>query len=94
MNYMLELPFKIVKIDKNIFWTALKDERAMVALESTIAMIKKLNLEIVVEGVETEKQLQKVKELECNYVQGNYFSRPLPRAEFKEYVINFNKRKQ
>lgn len=94
MNYMLELPFKIVKIDKNIFWTALKDERAMVALESTIAMIKKLNLEIVVEGVETEKQLQKVKELECNYVQGNYFSRPLPMAEFKEYVINFNKRKQ
>lgn len=93
MNYMLELPFKIVKIDKNIFWAALKDKRAMIALESTIVMIKRLNLEIVVEGVETEEQFNKVKELECDYIQGNYFSRPIPKEEFKEYVIEFNKRK-
>ena len=41
-------------------------------------MIKEMNMEIVVEGVESREMAQKLTQLGCDYLQGYYFSRPLP----------------
>ena len=45
-------------------------------------MIHGLGLEIVAEGVETEDQYRKMEEIKINYIQGFYFSKPLPEQEF------------
>lgn len=65
----------------------LDDHESNKAIVSAIhAMAKHLNLTIVAEGVETESQLSWLKELECEYAQGYYFSRPVPAGELMDYI--------
>lgn len=82
MNYMLNLPFKMVKIDKYIVWSAFTDERAKKALTATIQMIKSLGMTVLAEGVEDRAQAALLAELGCDYLQGYYFSRPVKKNEF------------
>ena len=86
ITYMMTLPFKIVKIDKSILWSSFQNEKAMIALCASINMIKDMDMEIVVEGVESEEMATKLAELGCDYLQGFYFSKPLPEKQFKEYL--------
>ena len=48
---------------------------------------KMSNLITVQEGVETKEQLQRVKDLGCDYVQGFYYSKPLSREDFEAYLL-------
>ena len=57
-------------------------------VESIIDLAHKLNLKTIAEGVETEKQYDTIKKLGCDYIQGYYFSKPLPKDEFEEYISN------
>ncbi|MCR4579561.1 MAG: EAL domain-containing protein [Treponema sp.] len=82
MNYMLNLPFKMIKIDKYIIWSAFTDERAKKALTATIQMIKSLGMTVLAEGVEDKFQAEMLADLGCDYLQGYYFSRPVQRDEF------------
>lgn len=86
ISKIINYPFKLIKIDKSMLWHAMEDERAMVALRCTVSMIKALGLEIVVEGVETKEQVETCVSLGCDYLQGYYFSRPLPRIKFVELL--------
>lgn len=88
MNYLLSLPFKMIKIDKEIVWTAFKNPKASIALEATIAMIKALDMTVLAEGVETEEQKEWLIDLGCDYLQGYYFSKPIPKNEFLAYLKN------
>lgn len=81
------LPLNIVKLDKSFTWTENSDDLKII-LENTINMIKKMNLKIVVEGVETEEMLKRFKDLGCEYIQGYYFSKPLPEYDFINYIKN------
>lgn len=86
ITYMMTMPFKIVKIDKSILWSSFENEKAMIALCASINMIKDMKMEIVVEGIESEEMADKLAELGCDYLQGFYFSRPLPEEEFLKFV--------
>lgn len=86
MNYLLSLPFKMIKIDKEIVWTAFKNPKASIALEATIAMIKALDMTVLAEGVETEEQKEWLIDLGCDYLQGYYFSKPIPKSDFLDYL--------
>ena len=79
------LPLNIVKLDKSFTWTE-NSEDLKIILENTINMIKKMNMKIVVEGVETEEMLKRFKDLGCEYIQGYYFSKPLPEYDFINYI--------
>ena len=91
MTYMMTLPFKIVKIDKSILWSSFENERAMIGLRASIQMIREMNMEIVVEGVESEGMAKRLESLGCDYQQGFYYSRPLPVDEFLEFLSKYNK---
>ena len=92
MNYMLNLPFKMIKIDKYIIWSAFSDERAKKALTATIQMIKSLGMTVLAEGVEDRSQAVMLAELGCDYLQGYFFSRPIRKNEFlalmKQQLVN------
>lgn len=92
MSYLLTLPFKMVKIDKNIVWTAFENVKANIALASTINMINNLGMTVLAEGVETEEQVNWLKSLGCHYLQGFYFAEALPKDEFLKLMKDEQKR--
>lgn len=82
---ILELPFRIVKLDKSLV-SKVSDSRMYIMLKSTIRAMKDIGMEIVVEGVEDEEALKLFTDLECDYIQGYYFSKPLPEKAFIEFM--------
>lgn len=82
MSTLVEYPFHTIKIDKTIIDSAFKDEKAKTILKNTIKMVKQLQMEIVAEGVESEEQVEELKKMGCNYIQGYYYSKPLIKEEF------------
>lgn len=90
MRRIVSMPFRIIKIDKSL--TEVEgNPKLMVVLKNTINMIKGMNMEIVVEGIETESLVQLFKQLECEYIQGYYYSKPIPKDEFITYCLEKNK---
>lgn len=87
-DYLIEFPFELVKLDKSVVWAATDNEKAMKVLEHTAAMIKSLGLKIVAEGVETFEQALMLRSIGCDFLQGYYFSKPVPPAEYVEFLRN------
>lgn len=75
------LDYDSIKIDKSILWGAEKSQKGKTILTNSINMIKQMDKEIVVEGVETDAQIDMLRELPVDYLQGYYFSKPIPRDE-------------
>lgn len=83
---LLKHPFRMIKLDKSMVWYAMENESAMCALRHTAAMIRDMNMDIVAEGVETKEQKEILTEMGCEYLQGYFFSKPVPEKEFLEKV--------
>lgn len=90
--YMYEMPFSIIKIDKSILWKAMAPENgegidgAVIYLENTIRMLKTMKYFVLVEGVETLEQKMLLEKLGCDYFQGFYFSKPVQKQVFADYL--------
>lgn len=82
MNYK----FNILKIDMSIVRKLEEKPEVPHIVELIINMCHHLGMKVVAEGVETESQLNFLKNAGCDYIQGYYFSKPLPEAEFKEFL--------
>ena len=81
----IEMPLSIIKLDKSI--TRIDENTKLYAIGvNTIRMIKDMNMDIVAEGIEDEETLKKFEEMGCDYIQGFYFSKPLPRDEFVKFI--------
>ncbi|MBD7912763.1 EAL domain-containing protein [Clostridium sp. Sa3CVN1] len=89
LNYLKILPIDTVKIDKSFIKDIGKDFKDEFIIEKIIELAHLLDLEVVAEGVETEQQLKYLIGINCDIIQGYYFSKPL---EF-EKVINLDKEK-
>lgn len=86
INRVASPPLKIVKLDKS-FVDSEDNPRMWIVLQNTIKMIKDMNMHIVVEGIETEQLVEKFSELKCDYIQGYYFSKPIPEEDFVEFIL-------
>ena len=82
MTSLFSLGADIIKIDKSILWNAEKSELGMTLLKTSIEMVHQMQKKALMEGVETESQIQILSELRCDYLQGFFFSKPLPKSEF------------
>lgn len=78
---MIHYPIRCVKIDKELIWSAEKDEDIRVILNHIINSIESLNVRVIAEGIETESQLKMLKEMKCKYLQGFYFMKAIPGAQ-------------
>lgn len=82
MNNLLRFPFRFIKFDKEIVWNSFEAVKGKIALEGTIAMIKKLGIKIVAEGIEDSDQARALIGYSCEYLQGYLFSKPVRADEF------------
>ena len=88
LNLIREIPWDILKLDRCFIPSEENYGVTELMFRHVVAMAQAMGLECVAEGVETEKQLEILKENECRIAQGFYFDKPLPLDEFEEKLAN------
>lgn len=86
LNYIVDMPVNIVKFDRSMTVSYFNNGKAKYVMDAAMHMIHGMELQIVSEGIETEEQLQTMEALNINYIQGFYFSKPLPEEKFVEFL--------
>lgn len=82
LGYLKRFPVDIVKIDRSFVNDVTSDPEDAALCEAIIAMANHLNLTVVAEGIETQDQLEFLRNSGCSLAQGYYFSQPIPASEF------------
>ena len=91
LNLLRSIPWNVVKIDRSILPLNANDPNSrqlIVVLKHVIAMLREIGLECVVEGVETQYQVDLLREMNCDVAQGFFFDRPLLVGEFEKRMEN------
>ncbi|MDD2973230.1 MAG: EAL domain-containing protein [Lachnospiraceae bacterium] len=90
---MTEMDFDLVKLDKSLIWPCFGEQRekALPILDACVEMIHNLGRHIVAEGVETEEQRDYLIERKVSYLQGYYYSKPLPEVAYLDFLIQNKK---
>lgn len=85
-EYLQELEIDILKIDKRFIDKMLENKKSELVVNAIIKMAHTLGVEVVAEGVETLEQRDRLKELECDYIQGYFYAKPMDPEEFIRYL--------
>jgi len=85
-DYLKKFPADIVKIDKSLIDNILESEEDQRIVHAMIDLGHNLGMKVVVEGVENKKMVTLLSSYGCDYIQGYYFSKPLPVYEFQELI--------
>lgn len=88
LNLLKDYEADMIKIDKSLLDDVGDNQKARMLLEYIIKMSHEIGMDVVVEGVESSKQLKYVTNIGCNYVQGFFFDKPLPRSDFEKKLID------
>lgn len=86
LSYLKGLPIDTLKIDKTFIDTVITDENTRIITESIIYMVKKLGLETIAEGVETQEQFDYLNAINCDNIQGYYLGKPMPPEGIEELI--------
>lgn len=85
---ILDMPVDYVKIDKSLVWSYGAGDNQF--LDDLMPVIKAEGKRVIAEGIETEEHIDIFRRLSGDYLQGYYFSKPVPEREFVSFVKNFN----
>ena len=83
------LPLKLIKIDKSML-DEVSSENGRMILQYTVRMMQSIGKQLVVEGAETRDVIRILEDMGCDYIQGFYFSRPLPADDFIRFIEEDN----
>ncbi len=86
LNMLSSMPIDFLKMDMKFIRNIETSEKDLKLVELVLDIAKYLNVPVVAEGVETEKQMEMLRVAKCELVQGFYFSRPLPAEEFEKLI--------
>lgn len=91
LSYLSRLPVDYLKIDRSFIEHITNDISAAAIATSIIALGHRMGLKVIAEGVETAEQLAYLYQNKCDYMQGYYYSRPLPADQLIEFLQGKNK---
>ena len=94
LNYVIDMPIDFIKADRSMVIEYTSSNRVSLIMDLMVRMAKGLSLKIVAEGVEADKDLNAMKNLKIDYIQGYYFSRPLSRDDYISFLQKNNRQKQ
>lgn len=87
LNMIKKVDLNVIKIDKSFIpleWEYPEKEKDKIMFGNIVGLVRQLGKKTIAEGVETQEQLEYLKEAGCDIVQGYVFDRPLPEAAFEE----------
>ena len=90
LNYLDELPVDVLKIDRSFVQKLENEHNENAVVRMIVAMADALDVEVVAEGVENERQIETLKSMNCVLFQGHYFSEPIPADRVGEYICNYH----
>lgn len=86
LNMLSEISIDILKLDRGFIVNETTNEKSKGILSFIMGLAKWLRLPVVAEGVETAEQINALKILGCEYVQGYYYAKPMPKTDFEKHV--------
>ncbi len=87
LGLLMEFDVDVIKLDRRFFYH-IENSKTRELIGSIIQISKKLGIQVVAEGIETEEQLDLLKSVGCDLVQGYIYSKPLPVPEFEQWLKN------
>ena len=87
LNMLSDMPIDVLKMDMKFIRNIETSDTDLRLVKLILDIAKYLKLYVVAEGVETEGQLELLRDAGCDLVQGYYFSRPLPPEEFEKLIL-------
>lgn len=85
IGYLRDFEFDVLKVDKS-FIDSIESSKDLGLVASIVAMGRILGMKIVAEGVEEKAQVDQLKRIGCDYIQGYFYARPMPLPEFLEFL--------
>ena len=89
LSYLHFFPISTLKIDQSFIRLLLAQENSYQLVKSIIALAKNLNMRIIAEGIEEEKEAKTLKSMGCEKCQGFWFAKPQPLDELLEFIQNY-----
>ncbi|MDD3795126.1 MAG: EAL domain-containing protein [Lachnospiraceae bacterium] len=83
LNMLADMPVDVLKLDMKFIQNESRKASGKGILSFVISLAKWLNLAVVAEGVETSQQIASLRSMDCNYVQGFYYAKPMPKRDFE-----------
>ena len=87
LSYLKEFPFQTLKVARAFIRGIIVEEKDAALVKTIIAMSHGMGLKVIGEGVETQQQLESLRSLGCDWIQGFYISKPLSPEQFKEFLL-------
>lgn len=84
-----DIPFSDLKIDRQFVREGCREEAARAVVESTVVLARRLKMSTTAEGVETPEELEFIRRVGCDHVQGYFFSAPLPFEGLVSFLRDF-----
>jgi EAL domain-containing protein (putative c-di-GMP-specific phosphodiesterase class I) len=86
LNYLRNFPVNVLKVDQSFVREITINPEDAAIVETIIDLAHRLHLTVIAEGVESEEQLKALSRMNCEQVQGYYFSKPMKAQDFIEYI--------
>ena len=89
-NLLKDMPVDELKIDKGFLESTDDSKKSRYIIEKIVQMAHGLDIRVVCEGVERKEQVDFLRAIECDIVQGYYYSKPMPMEEYEKYLLQFD----
>lgn len=86
LNYLKDLPLDVIKIDKVFLNSSTNNDNGRMSIAKVVELIKSLRLIPIMEGVETEEQVDFLQKLSCDLGQGYFYAKPMPVESYSQFV--------
>ena len=87
LGLLKNLPIDVLKIDSFFFDEGPDHNKDLVIVEGIVELVKKFDIKTVAEGIESMDQVEYLKRIGCDYVQGYVFYRPMPQEEYEKLIV-------
>ncbi len=91
IDYFINMPVSVIKFDYTFTRSYFENDKTKYVMTGMVDILHKMNMNVVAEGIETEEQLNVMTDMGVEYIQGYYFSRPIPEDEYIEFLKKNNR---
>ncbi len=93
LSQLARVPINAIKLDQSFVRDVTSQQVSQSLVRAIVAVARALDLQVIAEGIETREELQFVQENGADIIQGYYYARPMPVAEFEHWLAHYKVKK-